>query len=65
MSIDSDHSEAILKGIPNIVENRINMLRSSKEILDKEKIECEDALKKQGYKYVSFKYQNAESLEER
>merc|ERR1711989_98161 len=55
----------ILKRIPNIVENRINMLSSSKEIFDKKKIEYEDALKKQGDKDVSFKFRNAESLEER
>ena len=56
LSVDSDHPDIILKGIPNIVENRINMLSSSKEIFDKKKIEYEDSLKKQGYKYVSFKY---------
>ena len=65
LSVDSDHPDIILKRIPNIVENRINMLSSSKEIFDKKKIEYEDALKKQGHKDVSFKFKNAESLEER
>ena len=65
LSVDSDHPDIILKGIPNIVETRINMLSSSKEIFDKKKIEYENALKKQGYKNVSFKYKNAKSLEER
>ena len=45
LSVDSDHPEVILKGIPNIMENRINMLSSSKEIFDKKKIEYEDAMK--------------------
>ena len=65
LSVDSDHPDIILKGIPHIVENRITMLSSSKEIFDKKKIKYENALKKQGYKDVSFKYKKAESLEER
>ena len=65
LSVDSDHPDIILKSIPKIVENRINMLSSSKEIFDKKKIEYENALKKQGYENVSFKYKNVESLDER
>ena len=54
LSVDSDHPDVILKSIPNIVKNRINMLSSTKEIFDKKKVEYEDALRKQGYKNVSF-----------
>ena len=41
----SDHPESILKSIPKIVQNRINMLCSSKAIFENRKLEYEEALK--------------------
>ena len=45
LHVSSDHPESILKSIPKIVQNRINMLCSSKAIFENRKLEYEEALK--------------------